>query len=197
MRTIKTQVFNIKELDPSVQQKVRSKHIENMCNWHDGVLDDAGQIAVYLGFDPFKIYYSGFHSQGDGACFVGGWRRNSLNMELLKSYAPTDQELHNIAEKLAKAPADLRIAITHSGHYYHENSMSYDYDFRDLDEETEVDEDAIEAAFQRFAMWIYRQLNKEYESITTDEAIDEELQDVEFFADGRTYYGEDEDEDGN
>lgn len=192
MRIIEQQIFPYTELSTKAQEVVKNHHIQNMHGWHDSTIEDANQIAAYLGFNPFKIYYNGFYNQGDGACFVGEWRRDNLSIAKVKTYAPIDETLHKIAEELAKVPAETLVGITHVGHYCHENSMAY-YFYPPQDdggEEITVDETAIDVAFQRFAKWIYRQLEKQYEYECKDETIAEAVDENEYYEDGRLYTGD-------
>ena len=185
MRTVNTNIFKYSELSSKAQEAVKSHYIENLTDWHNPTLEDVQQIATYLGFDPFQVYYSGFYSQGDGACFVGSWRRNSLKIELLKSYAPIDQELHRIAEELAKAPKEMVIQTTHSGRYYHENSMEFTLD---NDEVIGLEQILnLKGNLKAFAKWIYRQLEKQYEYECKDETIAEAVAGNEYYEDGRLY----------
>lgn len=193
MRTIEQQIFPYSELSTKAQQRVHNDYVSNIdSGWHEHTLEDAQQIAVYLGFHMIKICYTGFSSQGDGACFQGGWHRNTVDRPKLKSHAPIDEELHGIAEELAKAPDGLRIAVEHTGNYYHENSMRYTYDCIGLTDEVQVDEDTVEAAFKRFAKWIYRQLETEYSRCISLEAFEEQEADSgnEYYEDGRLYTGD-------
>jgi hypothetical protein len=99
----------------------------------EGIYDDAEQIAALMGIEiarrnhrnvagrnitDLAIYWSGFSSQGDGACFTGTWSAAGVDQKALKEYAPQDKELHRIAAELAdiaeRCPA-MNATITHRG----------------------------------------------------------------------------------
>lgn len=194
MRTIEQQIFPYRELSTKAQQRVHNDYVSNIdSGWHEHTLEDAQQIAVYLGFHTIKIFYTGFASQGDGACFQGGWHRNTLDRPKLKSHAPIDQELHRIAEELAKAPDGLFVDITHTSNYYHENTMQFEFNAHDEDQEfSQAQLVPLEYAFRSFAKWIYRQLEKEYEYRISLEAFEEQEAESgnEYYEDGRLYTGD-------
>lgn len=193
MRTIEQQIFPYSELSTAAQQKVHNDYIEGMeSDWHDSTIEDAQQVAGHLGIYPIGIYYRGFSSQGDGACFVGRWYRRQVNVEALKVYAPIDETLHNIAEELAKAPDGLFVDITHTSNYYHENTMQFEFNAQDEVEDFVPDPDAVRASLRRFAKWIYRQLETEYSHRISLEAFEEQEADSEneYYEDGRLYTGD-------
>ena len=47
-------------------------HIELWPDWYESTFDDAKAIGALMGMDIDGIYFSGFCSQGDGACFEAG-----------------------------------------------------------------------------------------------------------------------------
>jgi hypothetical protein len=158
------------------------------------VIEDAEEMLKHAGWDISKIYYSGFSSQGDGACFEGAWSAKAVNVAAMKDNAPLDTELHRIAEELAKVAAAFPLSsggVKQSGHYYHEHCTRFDFEPGD-DEACEdiiyqseedkahsalvssVEDDFIEAS--RDAMrWIYRQLEKDWEFQNSDETVDENI----------------------
>jgi hypothetical protein len=77
-------------------------------------------------YDPC-IYFSGFSSQGDGACFEGTYRYKKGSVKAIKAHAPQDKELHRIAKGLQEAQRPTRYSITanikHRGRYYHPGCM--------------------------------------------------------------------------
>lgn len=47
-----------------------------------------------------RIWFSGFWSQGDGACFEGEYEYAKAAPKHIRAYAPKDAELHRIADAL-------------------------------------------------------------------------------------------------
>lgn len=102
--------------------------------WHDTVYDDFRRDMGEIGIDVDDIYYSGFSSQGDGACFEGcvsNWPK------FLKSVGYTCPALTTLAVEA------WRFYVIHRGHYCHENCTSFSTDMVNPDE-------YYEAALQDF-----------------------------------------------
>lgn len=194
---IKTDVYTFDLLSDQAKEKARDWYRQAGCSDFFGaefVSDDAKEMLKHAGWDISKVYYTGFWSQGDGACFEGAWSARLVDVAAMKDNAPLDAELHRIAEELAKVAAKFPLSgggVKHRGHYYHENCTSFDFEPGD-DEECEdiiyrSDEDkahnaAISAAEYDFieasrdAMrWIYRRLEKDWEFQNSDEMVDENI----------------------
>lgn len=209
MRTIETQIFTFKELSNAAKEKAREWYRAGNCEdaqWADFVIEDAEQIASLLGIEfdqrEFKtmgggsgsapnVYWSGFWSQGDGACFEGVYRYKKGAIKAVKDYAPQDEKLHRIAQALQDVQKrhfyKLVATCKHRGHYSHSGCMSIDIEH---DEDRYRDVSAagsdLEAALRRFADWIYAQLEKEWGYQNADEQVDESIiaNGYEFTADG-------------
>lgn len=192
MRVIEQQIFPYTELSTAAQQRAHNDYINNLDpDWHESTLEDAKDIAKLLGMPAIDIYFRGFSSQGDGACFIGRWHRSEVSVEGLKSHAPIDKTLHQIAEELAKAPEGLFVDITHTSNYCHENTMQFEFNTQD-DDEFVPEPDDVKAALRSLARWIYRQLEKQYEYEVSLEAFEEQEaeSDNEYYEDGRLYTGD-------
>ena len=195
-------MFN--ELSPEAQQVAIAARCQVNGEYFDGaefVYDDAATIADLMGLDICQtlkkrgdgsthytptIYYSGFWSQGDGACFEGTYSYKPGSVKAVKDYAPLDTELHHIAEALqhAQTPNFYKVTarIKHSGHYYHSGCMSINLEHSC----SIVNEDDFYQAFRDFADWIYKQLENAYNYETSEENAREQLEndDREYTADG-------------
>lgn len=203
---IETTVYTFDELSDTAKEKARSEYREGMMNddWYECTYEYAETIAKILGIEVDtravprmdgkfnnhpKIFFSGFSSQGDGACFEGrysyskGWRKK------LKEYAPQDTELFRIGMELEKAQRPsfylCSARIKHSGHYNHSGCMSIEVECMDVSPKQEWEE-AITQALRDFADWIYSSLEREYDYRMSDECVDENIKcnDYTFDADG-------------
>lgn len=204
MRTIEKTIYQFDELSDDAKENARQWHRSIPDDYYaENVFEDAATIAGILGIDlrqrPVKlingqtrrepaIYYSGFWSQGDGACFEGRYRYKAGAAKAIRQYAPQDAELHRIADQLQAVQRQnfyqLEATCTHSGHYYHEYCMTVDVDRAD-GKPTGADDDITEL-MRDFARWIYRQLETEYEHQNSDEAVDEAIRvnEYEFYENG-------------
>lgn len=203
MRTIETKIYQFDELEDRAKERARDwyrQFIFTESNHWEFVFDDAARVADILGIDlrqrPVKlmngstrydpcIYFSGFWSQGDGACFEGTYRYAKGAAKKIREYAPQDERLHRIADELQAVQRRnfyrLIASMSHHGHMSVEVEDSEDR-YRDIGSA----EEDIRDLMRSFADWIYRQLEKEYEYQTSDEAVDEAItaNEYEFTEDG-------------
>lgn len=97
----------------------------------------------------------------------------------IRSYAPQDQTLHGIAGRLQAAQRQnfyqLHAEATHRGRYYHEYCMSIDVsrDSPTGQPPAEGSEETVVEALRDLARWLYRQLEAEYDHLTSDEAVED------------------------
>ncbi len=191
-------VYRLNELPDGAKDRARAWYREGGFDhdWYDAVYEDFQHIAEILGIrlktrttrllggrtreDPC-IWFSGFWSQGDGAAWEGVYSYRKSAAAELRAYAPKDKTLHRIAETLQAAQRQnfyqLRADVTHCGNYYHAFTMvvSVSRDSAAVVEITGDAETVVTDALRDLANWLYRQLEQEYEYLTSDEAVDETL----------------------
>ena len=210
--TIVKTAYTYQELSDDAKEVARNwfKEFTAQDFEYDSVYEDAAISAKLLGIDldkkhvPLmngttrpepKIWFSGFCSQGDGACFEGSYAYAKGASKAIRSYAPQDEELHAIADALQalQKPSFYRLeaTCTHSGRYYHSGCMSVcvglaNCGFHDVSEDTE---NTLTDVLRSFADWIYSQLEAEYDYQTSDEHAEEgiEANEYEFNEDGTIY----------
>lgn len=148
--------------------------------WSENVIYDAKQVAALMGITIDKVYFTGFWSQGDGACFTGNFYLSDVAPAELKASAPTEVELHQLVDELAElaeAHPNIQGAIDRiPSHYYHSNTMSTGYWSSDdgyYNKETEAfaaadAESTLIKIFRRLADWIYEKLEENYNYAQAD-----------------------------
>lgn len=200
MRTVTSEVFKFDELGDDAKERARAWWRESLSfdDWWDASYDDFAQCADILGinlrqrpvklmngstrYDP-AIYFRGFSSQGDGACFEGTYSYRKGSSKAIRQHAPQDTELHRIADELTQAQRKAwyraTASISHRGHYSHSGCM-------DIDVDDCEDPDSIRQPLRDFADWMYSQLEKEFDYQNSDEQVDETIRinEYEFDADG-------------
>jgi hypothetical protein len=193
---IETLVYHLDELTEAAKDKARDWYREGLIaeEWHEVVSEDFETIAALLGLKLKThavrlygggirqkpcVFFSGFWSQGDGACFEARYRHRPGAMKAIRRHAPLDSELHRITDALFAVQRRNRFQITaditHRGHYYHEYTMDIAVSRDGEQPATAGDESQIAKAFRDLARWLYRQLEREYEYQTSDEVIDETI----------------------
>lgn len=181
----------------SVLDKYRDYNTQHM-DWWDCVYDTFQEDMKAIGVRVDKMYFTGFWSQGDGACFDGAVTDWTL---FLTSIGYNDAALIAGAEI-----CDWSFGCRHTGYrYYHENSVSYTgdinlpdsvddsyfgdrwfdwgpddirqvtmmtnlskYNSHDLHEE-------FATVFSNHAKDLYKQLYEEYSHLTSDAVVLESL----------------------
>lgn len=195
---VETTVYRLAELSDAAKDKARAWYREGGFDydWWDSVFEDFAQICSILGVEldgePVRligggtrqrpcIWFSGFWSQGDGACFAGRYSHAKGAARAIRAHAPKDATLHRIADDLHAVQRrnfyQLHAAITHRGRYYHDYSMTIAVE-RDSPAGqgiTNDAEDAVIEALRDLARWLYRQLEREYEYLASDDCVDETI----------------------
>jgi len=200
MRILETEVYKFEELDARAKEKARAWYRKSAFDyeWWEFVYDDAEAIAALLGIEMAHkskhtpaIYFSGFSSQGDGACFEGDYAYKPGAPNAVRDYAPQDDELYKLAVRLQNIQRPrfyhLVASTKQSGFYNHSGCMRVDVrNDSDWGACTADDEADITQCLREFADWIYRQLEQEYEWQNSDEVVDENIiaNEYEFTEDG-------------
>lgn len=164
-------------------------------NWYDSIYESFRDDMLLHGIKVDEIHFSGFWSQGDGACFEGSVYDWEVFLQSIGYNNPA----------LIQLSADSWFTkVSHKGHYYHENCTSFDHDWHlpkpdgNLDDELFIDYysrylpddvrgmvwlsmlktvdydklmEAVEDAFRDHMRTLYRTLEAEYEYLTSDEAV--------------------------
>lgn len=195
-RIIETVVYCLEELSDSARENARNWYRERVLDdeWFDSVFEDFEQICEILGVrlktravplmgggtrQKPRIWFSGFWSQGDGACFEAFYSYRKDASRALRSHAPQDAELHAVADAMQAIQRrnfyQLHADISHRGRYHHEFCMEIfvERDSPTYQPMTDDAEETLADALRDLARWLYRQLRAEYEYLTSDEAVDE------------------------
>jgi hypothetical protein len=183
MKTVN--IYTIDEMN----EESRKKAIENIRNsphcYFDPDLEIYKDELSNKGFENAEIYYTGFYSQGDGACFV-----SNCNIRVI-----------NDTYKLGLKRSVLECLIEYfsfttdknTSRYYHEKTMdcnawSESRADRLYDKARKVSEQILEIA-RGEARQIYRSLEAEYNYQHSDEYIVEycQVNAIEFLESGKIY----------
>ncbi len=192
--------MRFKDLPEPIQEKLLAAHADS-CDcyeWWDGVEDNYKTDGKERGFDIKEMQFSGFSSQGDGACWSGHIDLRRFLDYHLKPGDPQFTQYTVYRELLNDGSVDTRVSVTTSGHYRHQYTMqvetpdSIGYDEEDtistgilaganvgelvgviapmLNDITEWMQEAARA----YAGEYYEALEQEYDWLTSDEALIEQ-----------------------
>ena len=211
-RTVETTVYELEELPESAKESARA-WFRGSClehEWYDAVFEDFEAICRILGVtlrtSPVRLmgggtrekphlWSRGFSSQGDGASFEGRYCHAKGAARAIRAHAPKDEELHRIAGELQAVQKrnfyQVHCTIRTRGNYCHEHNMAIEVerDSPTWQPMTDGAEDAVIEALRDLARWFYRQLEREYDYLTSDAAVDESIaiNGFTFTAEGRRF----------
>ena len=209
---ITTTVFTVDELSDKARERARSWYREEglFDEWYDYIYDDFQTICRIVGItlrtSPVRLYgggtrdkphiwFQGFWSQSDGACYEGHYSHTRGAAKALRTHAPKDTELHGIVDAVLNAQRrniwQLHATVRQIGREHHASSMEIDVERDSPTWQPIADgaDDTIVEALRDLARWLYRQLRDAYEAETSDCAVDEALavNEYTFTKDGKRF----------
>jgi hypothetical protein len=176
-------VYNFAELSEEVKEKaldnLRDINVD-FDDWHDFMLEEFEVELTALGYIDPEIGYRGFYSQGDGAHFTA-----SVDVEKWIKSHHMGREFPALL-RYAKKGGYISAGIVRSSSFYdHEYTISAEIELdSDASEKAELESQRFENAILEDAREqsrkIYRRLEKEYEYLTSDEAVKETIEANEY-----------------
>ena len=183
MKTITINGYLANELDQKLQQKlIQDYHeINVMSDWYQPIQEGFNEDLEKYGITA-RLSFSGFWSQGDGACFV----TDTVDADLL--VRKLHEEGHDIPEDCLLYSKDFSINVSKvhasfANHYDHENTVSscvYNESDKISDEDLDSMEGVITEWVRQTSREVYQKLENYYIELTTDEAIMETLVENEY-----------------
>jgi len=158
-------------------------------DWYESVYEHFKEMMSVIGIRVDKVYFSGFWSQGDGACFEGrvvDWGKYLLHLGY------DSLILHTIATE------SWSLTWEHRGRYYHEQCVTYNDEIwrpaNPFDEDEELLRhdtwantletydflaitDEMKENLRGHMRSLYRTLEQEYDHLTSDETVSAWMQD--------------------
>jgi len=167
--------------------KYRDVYVEHS-DWYEHTYDEFKERMEAIGVRVDEIYFSGFWSQGDGACFIG--KINNWG-KYLEHLGYTDPILADCAEE------NWTYQLTHRDRYYHEYSVDHSHDIHLPDNPYDEEDDPLRhaawgAVMNQFDLLgleqeiledlrdhmrdLYKKLEQEHDHLTSDEVVTEWLE---------------------
>lgn len=184
MITKTIELYTFEELSPEVQEEViqdnRDYNVDN--DWDDFTLDEWKEKLAAAGFPDASIYYRGFSSQGDGASFLC----KRVDIPALLRYNKSRTDYRRLLYAIDREHVYAEIEITQGGYYCHEYTMGTEDDLTYQADMPASRTDALDAQWEQvvslaletgrtLARQVYKELEKEYDYLTSGEAIKESL----------------------
>ena len=187
MRTETIKIYKFEELSNEAQEKAIEKFYD--LNIYEGWWDSVYEMYMQdeTGFDIDKIYFSGFHSQGDGAMFGG-----SPNKDILHFITPNyrneayQKDWSKVIKLIKNGDINIYGSFKQYGHYYHSKSYSdnldsemtndwYGKNYSNIEDICEDILEEIREHYENICNKIYHSLEQEHEYYTSKEAIEESI----------------------
>ena len=181
-----TEVFTFDELSDSAKEKARARDWWKSSgldyDWWECVCDQYTTACKLFGLDISRIMFSGFWSQGDGAAFAGTYSYKKGALQALKKEFPQWVEIHDICKRLTQMQKPnfygVNVDISQNGRYCHEMSMRFSVSvyIEGQGERYDIPQgmgEEVADIFRDLARDIYKNLEAEYDYLTSDERVDE------------------------
>jgi hypothetical protein len=165
-------------------EKYRYAQVEDS-EWYESTKEGFHKALELIGFYDVQSYFTGFSSQGDGACFTGRYSYERGGLKALKAEFPKWDAMHELAKELQDLQRrcfyGLMCNIETSGRYCHSNTMHI-YLPCETTEFMYSLEDEILSIFRRIADLYYVSLESQFDYLTSDESVKEwiELNEIIF-----------------
>ena len=170
-------------------------------NWYDNVYENATEYAEQFGYYIEDIQFSGFWSQGDGASWTGEINlMEFIEKHADKKSASFGEDMILVELMRCSWVNTTMHIVRRTYHYCHENTMTYEYndwtDWEFVSEDAVLEAGVMQGASvkqlresfdvetrinvwlrlamncaKQYAKDIYRQLEQDYEHITSDEEL--------------------------
>jgi len=173
MKEVTVKLYKFNELTEKVQKELIEKnrdHATEHNDWFEPIIEGFKEDMKDYSLEEIEIGFTGFYSQGDGACFHGDvYDTVGFAGDLKKEgYLPDDYD-----EETAYT---LEISIIKtSNHYEHENTIT-----GNVEGDWANDHDLLENAVTKWARdksrELYKSLEKYHDELTSDEYVIEYLQ---------------------
>lgn len=167
--------------------------------WWDYVYSYFTEDMKAIGIDVRRMYFSGFWSQGGGACFNGKLDNTLVYLD------HHHQDQYPMIRKLLEHSGEVYVECEQSGRYYHEMCTSIwvsadtlagmlpqPTEFHEqiaeqwqdlLNKEVDDFEEDVTEQWRTYMRDLYRELEEEYDRLTSDEAVWEAIEANELYTD--------------
>lgn len=189
--------YSFEELSPEAQ----SKAIENLYDinvdydeWCDYILDDRKEKLQEYGFNNPDIGYSGFWNQGDGASFTC----KDINITTFMHKLKLCNQFRSLFEGIKHGYCYIDVSIDKINHHYsHSNTVLANLNYEEQDNsyndlrniQAQQLESIMTSQVRELSDQIYNELQKDYEYLTSEEAIKDTIlaNEYEFTENGELY----------
>ncbi len=181
MRITEIALYTFSELDTQIQKRLIEEHRSQLSFDADSVIDGFREDMECYGATNVEVRWSGFHSQGDGACFTADFDTVKLLSSLFKYKRNYDKLINRIKQEVY----DVDISSVRCGpsnFYCHENTVRALVSCGIYDDMTEYHQGQLIDLQNEITNWIrsesqalYDALESHWNECSSDEFITEDL----------------------
>lgn len=188
MKTKTIELYQFDELSKEVKAKVvdRERYINTEGGfWYKYPLEEWNDKLSELGFIDANISFTGFYSQGDGASFVC----KSVDVPLFLAKQKAKGQYKSFLRAIEKGKVEVNAEIHRIDHHYsHEYTVKAEVEVSP-DEEGYTNffndgnrlQELLTSVVRTLSKQIYRELETEYEGLTSDEAVVDTIKANEYY----------------
>jgi hypothetical protein len=181
MRIIEVPLYSFLELDENVKNKIIEDYRTSYCFYETPVIDGFREDMLAYGAEDVDVQWSGFYSQGDGACFTAVFD----TVKLLSSLYKYDSDYDKLINRIKNGAYSVDISVVRCGqsnHYSHSNTVKICINCENWDDLTEYHQEQLIGLETYLTEWVrseckslYDSLEVYYEECTSENAITEDL----------------------
>lgn len=180
MKTKTIELYEFSELPEDVRSKVldNNRHINVEGSWwYESTFEDWRERLTAEGFENSVINFSGFGSQGDGASFTC----DRVDVEKFTEANKAKTRFKALLRLIETG--DLSASVIRTTHHYsHENTVRGEVEMAWNNETGKLSilgselENFITERVRQLSKQIYRDLESEYDYLTSDEAVQDTIE---------------------
>jgi RNAse (barnase) inhibitor barstar len=207
MKTVKVKVFEYSELNKDAQEKARQWYLDGNSNddfWCDFIKEDFHSFLTKAGFNHIESCFTGFCSQGDGACFefkgldiktfltipkdgISGDYTNEY-FDILKSWKLSNKELLRNIKRFHDVLYCKSERNSYGYHYAHSKTRYASVvfgpysqrTFKRAEKFTNEFQEALTELMRSLADCYYKNLDSQWDYINSEESIKESIEANEY-----------------
>jgi hypothetical protein len=125
MQTLEEPSYTYQQLSDEAKERVKQWWYEHGAEhgWHEYVYENVKEEGADLGFDIGRMNFSGFYSQGDGAC----WSGHIDVVVWLRTHTEDSIAREAWIQLINEGWTDKRMPIGFDGRYSHSGTMNIGY----------------------------------------------------------------------
>jgi len=181
MRITEITLYSFTELDDHIKKRLIEEYRSQLTVDFDPVIEGFAEDMAAYGATDVDVNWSGFYSQGDGACFTAGFD----TVKLLSSLYKYDSDYDKLINRIKDCIYNVKVSAVRCGqhyHYSHSNTVKACITCDNWDDLTEHHQEQLEGLETYLTEWVrsecrslYDSLEAHYGECTSDEFMAEDL----------------------